>query len=115
MNALSYLGFNQYQSLKIAEELGEKSVITHCMTNIGVIYYGQGNYPKAIEYYTKSLKIFEEIADKSGIAASLGNIGLIYQNQGDLVKAIEYQTRSLKIEEFSLISARASAIDGSFA
>jgi serine phosphatase RsbU (regulator of sigma subunit)/Tfp pilus assembly protein PilF len=69
------------------------------LNSFGIIYEDQGDYAKAVEYYTQSLKIREEIGDKKGIATSLNNIGNIYQEQGDYAKAIEYYTQSLKIYE----------------
>jgi tetratricopeptide (TPR) repeat protein len=87
------------QSLKIEEEIGNKSGIAGSLNNIGIIYKIQGNYAKAIESYTQSLKMKEEIGDKEGIASTLNNIGNIYNDQGDYAKAIEYYTQSLKISE----------------
>ena len=66
---------------------------------IGIIYYNQGDYFKAVEYYTKSLKIKEELGDKLGIAAIFNNIGMVCYDQGNYTKAIEYYTKSLKIQE----------------
>ena len=66
---------------------------------LGTIYDNQGDYKKAIEYYSKSLKVSEEIGDKKGIAKSLNNLGTIYDNQGDYKKAIERYSKSLKISE----------------
>ena len=65
----------------------------------GIIYKNQGDYAKAIDYYTQSLKIREEIGDKKGIASSLNNIGNIYDDQGDYSNANDYYTQSLKIYE----------------
>ena len=76
--------------------LKSKSV---ALNNIGIIYKHQGDFAKAIEYYSESQKIREEIEDKPGIAATLNNIGLIYRDQGDFAKAIEYYSKSLKIRE----------------
>jgi serine phosphatase RsbU (regulator of sigma subunit) len=81
------------------EEIGDKEGIASTLNNIGNIYNDQGDYAKAIEYYTQSLKISEEIGDKEGIASTLNNIGNIYNDQGDYAKAIEYYTQSLKIRE----------------
>ena len=54
------------KSLKIQQEIGDKSGVAVSLNNIGVIYKDQGDIPKALEYYSKSLKIHEEIGDKSG-------------------------------------------------
>lgn len=76
--------------------LSAKSIGYHLQ---GIANYFKGNYPKALDYYTKSLQIREELQDKEGISASLNNIGIIYRNQGNLDRALEYYNRSLKIDE----------------
>ena len=87
------------KSLKVNEEIGNKSGISASLGNIGLIYDEQGDYYSAIDYHTKSLKVNEEIGDKGGIAASLNNIGGIYYQKGDYDKALEYHTKSLAIKE----------------
>ncbi len=85
------------RSIKIHEELGNKSGIASSLNNIGFIYKKQGDIQKALEYYHKSLKIKEEIGDKKGVSKSLNNFGSLYKDQGDLTKALEYYEKSLKI------------------
>ena len=87
------------KSLKIREDIGDKSGIALSLNNIGLIYFNQGEIPKALEYYNKSLRIQTEIADKKGIARSLNNIGFIHFNQGDIPRALECYNKSLKIRE----------------
>jgi serine phosphatase RsbU (regulator of sigma subunit)/Tfp pilus assembly protein PilF len=74
-----------------------KKGIAFSLNNIGSIFSDQGDYTKALDYYTKSLKIHKELENKKGVSAILGNIGSIYKNQGDYAKAIDYYTKSLKI------------------
>ena len=85
------------KSLKIREEIGDKSGIASSLGNIGIIYNDQGDIANALDYYYKSLKIHEEINDKAGIAASLDNIGGIFENQGNIPKALDYYLKGLKI------------------
>ena len=87
------------QSIKIAEEIGDKAEIVPSLNNIGMIYKEQGNYAKAIDYYTQSLKINEEVGDRKVVAASLIFIGNVYENQGDFTKALEYGSRALSIAQ----------------
>ena len=65
----------------------------------GASFWVEGDYEKAIKYFTQSLKIKEEIGDRKDIAASLGNIGAIYHMQGNYSKAIEYYTKVLTAGE----------------
>jgi tetratricopeptide (TPR) repeat protein/serine phosphatase RsbU (regulator of sigma subunit) len=109
MNKISYEGyvFTQPDSafyfaqlqLDFAKEKGQKKYIAYAVNTQGVSFYLQGDYAKAIEYYSQSLKIREEIGDKKGIATSLNNIGIIYYAKGESAKAIEYYSQSLKIKE----------------
>jgi pentatricopeptide repeat protein len=90
--------FAQLQ-LDFAKEKGQKKYMADALNTQGVSFWLQGDYAKAMDYYTKCLKIHEELGNKKGIASSLGNIGLIYNDQGDYAKAIDYYTQSLKIFE----------------
>jgi len=65
----------------------------------GISYWVKGDYPKAMDYYTRSLKIYEQLGDQHGIASSLLSIGNIYNSQGDYPNALSYYTQSLKIHE----------------
>ena len=67
--------------------------------NIGIVYYYQGDFPKALDYYFKALKMAEEIGSKSNINAVLNNIGAIYQDQRDYSNALDYFLKALKIAE----------------
>ncbi len=68
-------------------------------SNIAAIYYSQGDYSKASEFYFKALHTDEKLQYKPGISSNLGNIGCIYKDQGHDIKALEYFMRALKIAE----------------
>ncbi|MEW6772863.1 MAG: tetratricopeptide repeat protein [Bacteroidota bacterium] len=68
--------------------------------NIGIVYYNQGNYAKAMDYYFNALEINEQIENKQGQAANLGNIGIVYKEQSNDSKALEYYFKALKIDEY---------------
>ncbi|MEM2972395.1 MAG: tetratricopeptide repeat protein, partial [Candidatus Bathyarchaeia archaeon] len=87
------------KSLKIKEELGDKSGIAKTLHQLANIHYLQGNLDKAMELYQKSLKIGEELGDKSGISATLHQLAMIEQDRGNLDKAMELYQKSLKIGE----------------
>jgi tetratricopeptide (TPR) repeat protein len=109
MKVISWKGylFNQPDSafyfaqlqFDFAKEKGQKKYMAYALNTQGVSFYLQGNYTKAIHYYTQSLKIHEELGNKKGIPSALNNIGIIYKVQGDYAKAIDYYTQSLKIYE----------------
>jgi len=94
-NALLY----HEQSLKIREEIKDKSGIANSFNNIGLIYEDQGYIDKALDYYTKSLKLFEEIGNKQGLGQTLNNIGAIYYKMNNTDYALIYYGRSLILYE----------------
>ena len=51
--------------------------------NIGGVYYNQGNYDQALEYYNKALKIYLAVFGENhpDVAMSYSNIGFNYYNQ----------------------------------
>ena len=87
------------QSLKVAEELGDKKAIAKNLGNSGIVYHSQSDYPKALDYYLRALKITEELVDKKGTTAHLCNIASIYSDQGDYSKALNYSFKALKLAE----------------
>ena len=67
--------------------------------NIGGVYYNQGNYDQALEYYNKALKIYLAVLGDShpNVAMNYNNIGGVYYNQGNHDQALEYYNKALKI------------------
>jgi tetratricopeptide (TPR) repeat protein len=109
-------------ALKIASAfIGESSVVRQSIkkgtaaaySNIGLVYWRQGYYSQALDYYSKALKLNEELGYKSKIASALGNIGSIYLNQGDHTKALDYYLKALKtFEELKDQNKIATSLDG---
>ena len=88
------------RSLKMFEDLGDKSGIASTLHHLGMIHHDQGEYEKAVELYNKSLKIKEELGDKSGIAITLGQIGMIYESKENFKEALTNYLIALNIFEF---------------
>jgi serine phosphatase RsbU (regulator of sigma subunit) len=86
-----------FQSLKIKEELGDKRGCANSLINIGLVYFRQQKYDKALEHYNKGLKIQEEINDRFGMGVVFENIGGVYLSQNTYPEAIVYFEKSLKI------------------
>ncbi len=91
----------EYQkSLEVFERMGYKVGIANILSNIGVVYFNNGDDTRSIEYHLKSLKVSEEINDRVRIATSLNNIGGVYTNNpGTIDKALQYFHRALVIFE----------------
>lgn len=83
-------------SLATYESINDKAGISNIQSNIGAIYFNQGDDAKALEYYLKSLKPAEELNDTLRIATALLNIGAVYFNKpATHQKALEYYQRAL--------------------
>ncbi len=84
---------------EFAKQKGLKKQMADAINTKGISLWIQGDYVRAIDYFTRCLVIQEDIGDVEGIASALNNIGLIYGNQGDYIQALEYFFKSLKIKE----------------
>ncbi|MFN3847790.1 MAG: adenylate/guanylate cyclase domain-containing protein [Spirosomataceae bacterium] len=94
------LALESYQSsLKIYKNIGDNIKIGDCMTNIGVLYYFQGDIYKSLQYFKESLAVFKKAGDKSGIASSLNNLGGLYHNIGKYPEAVEYLKQAAEANE----------------
>ncbi len=85
------------KSMKIREEIGDKSGISASLNGMGQIYFSHQDYIKSIEYFNKSLKLSDELGDKSGISASLNNLGKIYLIRNETQKALTCAQRAYNL------------------
>lgn len=90
-----------------ASEQNNTKYLAASLNAIGMVYYQQGIYEKAVEAYFKAIKIYEEIGDKKNAAACYNNIGLICYEKEEYDKAIAYYMKSLEI--FESLSDKKSA------
>jgi tetratricopeptide (TPR) repeat protein len=69
--------------------------------NIAAVYFHQGDYDKALEWYGKALAICEKVLGKEhpDTATTYNNIALVYDSQGDYGKALEWYGKALAICE----------------
>ena len=75
--------------------------VARSYNNIGCVHDNQGDYAKALEYYSKAMIIFENIfgTQHPFVATSYNNIGNVLESQGDYAKALEYHSKALAIRE----------------
>src|SRR5262245_3954931 len=86
-------------ALRLAEQLGEKSLTVDALRALGRVDETRGNIPQAMERYQQSLKIAEEIGDRRGMARALNNLGNVHDAQGNYTEAALRYQQSLKIAE----------------
>jgi CHAT domain-containing protein len=101
-NYIFALAINQLAS-RLAERLGDQSLMASVMSNLGYIYGWLGTPDKspelALDYFQKSLKIAEEFGLKAIMARSLIDSALVHESLGELTPAGEYYQRGLKLAE----------------
>ena len=73
----------------IFEELGELKRQAIALNNLGIDYYYEGDWAKALDVYERSRGLFERIGDVTSVAMATNNIGEILSDQGKLDEAEE--------------------------
>ncbi len=95
--AISY----SIEAKELSERIGFTKGEALASKNIGNLFYTQGKYLKAINYWTQSLSGFRSINDLVGVSNILNNIGVIHSIQGDYEKALVNYLEALKAAEQS--------------
>jgi len=74
------------------------------ISDLGMIYWGQGKYEDAEALHKQALKIREKTLgpEHTNVATSLANLALVYHSQGKYTEAEALLKRALKIYEKSL-------------
>lgn len=89
------------QAKTMAQAIGFKKGEALALKNTGIVYYFQGMYIEALDFYKQSLQVFLDIKDNSGIANLYSNIGVVYYDRGDDTKALENYLQSLRYSELA--------------
>jgi tetratricopeptide (TPR) repeat protein len=87
------------ESLKIDQELGNKSGVAATLHQMGIIEQNTGDMGEARRLYEESLKINQDLGDKSGVAATLHQMGNMAYDTGDMGEARRLYEESLKINQ----------------
>ena len=79
----------------------ERVEIGRLFNEIGLVYFQQGEYAKALEWYQKALEICEKVLGLKhpDTATTYNNIAGVYSSQGDDEKALEWYQKALEIRE----------------
>ncbi len=91
------LGMYQ-KALEILRKLKLEN-LTGILSDIGNVYYGQGNFVEALKYYKQGLDASTKYADIYGQGFCLNNIGLVHGSLGNHDEALAYHLESLKKRE----------------
>lgn len=82
------------QAYDINKSINAKDGIDACVSSLGVIYYNQAKYDKAIEMYMDALRIYENYYVVDNKALTLSHLGGLFVRMGDNKKAIEFYNQS---------------------
>jgi len=84
------------EALEIQEEKDFKKDLSFTYNNLGIAFFYQYNYRKALEYYSLSAAIDKKLGDENGAAGTLINIGIVYTYLDSLERARDmYQEADL--------------------
>jgi len=76
------------ESLRIAEELGDRAGVAQTLHQLGMLAQDTGDYGQARRLYEESLRIKEELGNRAGVAISLGQLGRLAELEGNYRVAV---------------------------
>jgi len=82
--------------ISLREKIGGKGLET-TYNNLGILFKGQENHQKALEYFGKSYRIELKNKNPEGVAGSLVNISISLKNLGEQDSAFTLLTEALAI------------------
>ena len=85
--------------LTLAEQMGERDLISDGRRLIGNVHFARGDYAQALEQYQSSLKLSEELGEKRDIIGVSLNLGHIQAMQSNYSEALGYYQRALELAE----------------
>jgi len=72
---------------ELAIQIHNKDLSAAIMIDMGLIYSGQTNFPKATEYYTKALTLSEETGNTGNMANATRKLANMYLHEREFAKA----------------------------
>ncbi len=109
---------NYEKSLSMLESANDLWRVKDVLNDIGTLFYEQGRYAEALEYYYKSLKISDELKSTYSKALTQYHLALTYKMQKDYRAAKENNDLALnflktqfRVEDYSRSELLAAQID----
>jgi signal transduction histidine kinase len=87
------------RAIAIADALHYLSGKALSLNTLGVSYFIQNNYEKALENYLLALALREKIVDMKGVAGTLNNVGMVYRDMKEYSTALSYYFRALRLND----------------
>lgn len=102
----TYLSLRQYapaldyllSGLDVASQVGDTETQLSALSELGLVYKAQAQYPKAIETLRRGLEL-AQVANSQELIDLTDNLGQVYAEMGDYGQARELLTRSLALSE----------------
>lgn len=85
-----------FESLALAEEMKNLTLISACDNNIGIVYNQLGEFALAAEFLLKAVAIDEALQDISGLGSDFINLASAYMGAKNYEMALLYAHRSWK-------------------
>jgi tetratricopeptide (TPR) repeat protein len=80
---------------KLAEKAGQE--FADPLTNIGNLYYRQGNYLRAVDYYQRALEMVRRQNDRATELSILANLGELFEKAAQPKMAQQYLDQALQL------------------
>jgi signal transduction histidine kinase len=94
------------QGLQLAQKINDLRGEAYCTNALGNVYFGVGDYPKALEMYLQSLQMKERLKNQEqAIAVTYFNIANVYTEQEDYPHALYYLFKTKQVDENAKDSA----------
>lgn len=89
---------NYLKALRLLKVLKREDT-SGILSDIGNVYYNQGSFIEALNYYRQALDNSRQLQDAFGQGFSLNNIGMVHNSLGNHEEALEYHLQALKMRE----------------
>lgn len=83
----------------VAEKVGDEKALAFAVNLMAVVHFTRGEYPQALELFTRHLSFAVTASDRAETARTLHNIGTVKRLQADFTGALDYLLRSLEVAE----------------
>ncbi|HEX8563170.1 MAG TPA: tetratricopeptide repeat protein [Flavobacterium sp.] len=103
------------KALVLAQRIKYRVAEGHALLNLGNANIINGNYPKALESFTRAQQLFEkenrgDLTVKQALARVYGSIGIVFSEQSNYAKALQYQLKAVGITEDLADKAKSARI-----
>ena len=83
--------------LQLSEDLEDRKGVGRAYNNIANSYISQGEYPKAVEFFSKAVKVWEKCQDEEAKRITFNGLGIAFTEMKEVDQAVEMFCRALEI------------------